>query len=245
MFDLPANAGTQADPICLSQPLIDQNMPDYIGRMALKPHLLGQLCNSIAIGSEVKALNVVAGDNMKKYEITWTAIDWCATSAARQLSFTQEVIAITDPGCAGEMDSDTSTTNFVTGVMDYDPGEVIWKKQLSSRELPHFLVPGQDGLSSRDLQLTDGVQPNVSLDQNRPNPFNGETIIGFRLSKATTAVLSIYDITGRLIKTVEGDFQAGYNEVRLTVQDLGVTGVLYYQLDAGEFVATKRMVIVN
>lgn len=59
------------------------------------------------------------------------------------------------------------------------------------------------------------------------------------------ATLSIYDVTGRLIQSVEGIYEAGYNKVRIKVMDLGVTGVLYYQLDTEDYVATMKMVIVN
>jgi hypothetical protein len=44
---------------------------------------------------------------------------------------------------------------------------------------------------------------------------------------------------------VEGDFAAGYNQVRLTSTDLPSTGVFYYTLQAGEYTATKKMIIVE
>jgi hypothetical protein len=44
---------------------------------------------------------------------------------------------------------------------------------------------------------------------------------------------------------VEGDFAAGYNQVRLTATDLPSTGVFYYTLQAGEYTATKKMIVVE
>src|SRR5680860_1648970 len=65
-----------------------------------------------------------------------------------------------------------------------------------------------------------------ALYQNTPNPYKGETVIGFKLPEATAATITIYDVTGRMIKRIESDYGAGYNEVRVKSVDLGTTGVL-------------------
>ncbi|MFK8008923.1 MAG: proprotein convertase P-domain-containing protein [Saprospiraceae bacterium] len=83
------------------------------------------------------------------------------------------------------------------------------------------------------------------LHQNRPNPFNGETLISFNLPEAGFAKVTISDISGRTLKVLEGDFAKGYNEVRIQSNDLSSTGVLYYQLESAEHIATKKMIILN
>ncbi|MFK7774874.1 MAG: T9SS type A sorting domain-containing protein [Saprospiraceae bacterium] len=83
------------------------------------------------------------------------------------------------------------------------------------------------------------------LHQNRPNPFNEETLISFNLPEAGFARMTISDISGRTLKVVEGDFAKGYNEVRIQSNDLSSTGVLYYQLESAEHIATKKMIILN
>ena len=83
------------------------------------------------------------------------------------------------------------------------------------------------------------------LFQNNPNPFKGETVIGFNLIDASEATITVQDVTGRILKVVEGDFAAGYNQVRLTATDLPSTGVFYYTLQAGEYTATKKMIVVE
>jgi hypothetical protein len=83
------------------------------------------------------------------------------------------------------------------------------------------------------------------LLQNNPNPFKGETVIGFNLIDASGATITVQDVTGRILKVVEGDFAAGYNQVRLTATDLPSTGVFYYTLQAGEYTATKKMILVE
>ncbi|MBY5960293.1 T9SS type A sorting domain-containing protein, partial [Membranicola marinus] len=93
------------------------------------------------------------------------------------------------------------------------------------------------------FRLGDGM--NFALYQNTPNPYAGETVIGFHLPETSEAVMTVYDVTGRLIKRINGEYEAGYNEVRLTSTDLGVTGVLYYQLDTKKYTATKKMIVIE
>jgi subtilisin-like proprotein convertase family protein len=81
------------------------------------------------------------------------------------------------------------------------------------------------------------------LYQNTPNPFKGSTVIGFNLPKAEFAKVTVYDMTGRTLKVVEGDFTKGYNEV--SINDIQATGVLQYKLETASNVATKSMIIVE
>ncbi|MEO0044049.1 MAG: hypothetical protein RL329_3497, partial [Bacteroidota bacterium] len=84
-----------------------------------------------------------------------------------------------------------------------------------------------------------------ALYQNEPNPFDGTTKIGFNLPESAKATLSIYDVTGKLVKMVEGNYTAGYNALQLTKTDMNVNGVLYYRLESGNNTATKKMIIME
>ena len=87
--------------------------------------------------------------------------------------------------------------------------------------------------------------PAFELLQNTPNPFKVETIVGFNLPKAQSATLQIMDVSGKLIKSIQGDFVRGYNEVKLNKQELQGAGVLYYQLDTATDTATKKMILIE
>jgi hypothetical protein len=89
------------------------------------------------------------------------------------------------------------------------------------------------------------VATGFELKQNTPNPFNGETLINFNLAKATTATLTISDVTGRILKSVRANYAKGMNQVILKASDLNASGVLYYTLEADDFTATKKMIIVE
>ena len=84
-----------------------------------------------------------------------------------------------------------------------------------------------------------------ALNQNEPNPFSANTTIGFVMAEAATATMTIYDVTGKVISVVTGDYPKGYNEIELSKSELGATGVLHYQLESGDFIATKKMIVIE
>ena len=85
------------------------------------------------------------------------------------------------------------------------------------------------------------------LLQNHPNPFHESTFIEFVLPEATKAKLSFYDATGRLLKQIEGEYNAGFNRIKLDRQSLTEsTNVILYQLETSDYTSEmKRMVIVT
>ena len=86
---------------------------------------------------------------------------------------------------------------------------------------------------------------NYELYQNTPNPFAGESIIGFNLPTAGAASITIQDVTGRTLKVINGQYAKGYNQVNLKSTELSATGVLTYTLKAGDFTMTRKMIIVE
>lgn len=84
-----------------------------------------------------------------------------------------------------------------------------------------------------------------ALYQNTPNPFKNETIIGFNLPEATSVSLKIYDVTGRVLKLIEGDYSEGYHEMKIKNSDLDGVGILYYQVETNNNTATKKMILVD
>jgi hypothetical protein len=96
-----------------------------------------------------------------------------------------------------------------------------------------------------NLEFTEQLGKEVVLMQNRPNPFTESTIITFVLPEDGPATLTVYDISGRLLKKVNGNFNAGNNNIELRAEELESTGVLYYQLESGAYKATKKMILIN
>jgi hypothetical protein len=84
-----------------------------------------------------------------------------------------------------------------------------------------------------------------ALYQNQPNPFQAETSIGFRLPEASRATLRVYSATGRLVKTVVGNFAEGNNVLKLRKDELGSNGVFYYELETPKYSDRKKMILID
>jgi hypothetical protein len=105
-----------------------------------------------------------------------------------------------------------------------------------------------DSGKNREIALTFERQPDrttsFELYQNVPNPFGDQTIIGFTIPEASHTILTIYDVTGRPVKKIEGNLSKGYHEWTLGRTDLPSEGILYYQLETGQYAAVKKMILM-
>ena len=83
------------------------------------------------------------------------------------------------------------------------------------------------------------------LSQNYPNPFNPSTTIGYRLVKSDKVTLKVYDVLGKEIITLVDEYKPrGRYEKEFSAAKLQ-SGVYFYQLQAGSFVDTKKMVYLK
>ncbi|MCB0287509.1 MAG: T9SS type A sorting domain-containing protein [Calditrichaeota bacterium] len=84
-----------------------------------------------------------------------------------------------------------------------------------------------------------------NLAQNYPNPFNPSTTISYQLPNANRVKLSVYDMLGREIQTLVNEQQnAGQHTVQFDAQQLP-SGVYFYSIDAGNFQATRKMLLIE
>ncbi|MEN8006587.1 MAG: PKD domain-containing protein [Candidatus Krumholzibacteriota bacterium] len=96
----------------------------------------------------------------------------------------------------------------------------------------------------------DVVPVRYALEQNVPNPFNPMTTIFFELPEATSVRLQVYDISGRLVRSLlNGSLGAGRQDVVWNGKDDSgqqvAAGVYFYHLNAGSYNETRRMVLVK
>jgi glucose/arabinose dehydrogenase len=92
-----------------------------------------------------------------------------------------------------------------------------------------------------------GAPATFALNQNYPNPFNPETRIGYRLPVASEVKLELYDVLGRKLATlVNARQEAGSYLIALNTQTLNLaSGIYFYRLQAGNFVETKKMMLMK
>ena len=116
---------------------------------------------------------------------------------------------------------------------------------------------GRDNQRSNNFELNpysidspSNLPANFSLSQNYPNPFNPTTAIEFSLKKAGDVKLSIYDILGRQIKSLQsGRMDVGTHSLIWNATDesgnLVTSGVYFYRLESSEGSLTKSMVLLK
>lgn len=94
------------------------------------------------------------------------------------------------------------------------------------------------GINEKDIQ-------NAVLHQNIPNPAVGSTSVNFEIVKANEVSLSVYDVTGKLIKSInQGKLSAGMHSITLETSDIDA-GVYFYTLTVGDQTLTKKMTIMK
>jgi len=89
------------------------------------------------------------------------------------------------------------------------------------------------------------IPPSFSLSQNYPNPFNPSTTIKFAIPNTTAVKITIYDITGKEMEVIVNEkLQAGTYQTNWSGQSFS-SGVYFFKIQAGDFVMTKRMVLIK
>jgi hypothetical protein len=83
------------------------------------------------------------------------------------------------------------------------------------------------------------------LDQNYPNPFNPNTVIKYSIPEVSKVMLKLYNLLGEEMATLVNEEKvAGYYKVEFNAATLP-SGVYFYQLRAGDFVQTKKMLLLK
>lgn len=97
----------------------------------------------------------------------------------------------------------------------------------------------------RTSQVISVVPKQFSLSQNYPNPFNPLTKINYSLPNSVKVTIVVYDILGRVVKSLVNEFkEAGTYTVSFDGTGLA-SGVYFYRIEAGDFAASKKMVLVK
>ena len=83
------------------------------------------------------------------------------------------------------------------------------------------------------------------MEQNYPNPFNPVTNLEFGISDLGFVSLKVFDILGKEIATLVNE-KLNPGNYKVEFDGSGLTsGVYFYRIEAGEFVDTKRMILVK
>jgi hypothetical protein len=89
------------------------------------------------------------------------------------------------------------------------------------------------------------VPSEYSLSQNYPNPFNPETVIRYSLNENRFTTLKIFNVLGKEMATLVNENQnAGSYSINFNASNLS-SGMYFYRIESGTFVATKKMLLIK
>ncbi len=197
----------------------------------------------VQTGSQQIKLTRTINDLTAGWRLTGTSI--CNFVAC----FDTSVSSITETYTSSSSDDSVWVYFYLfDGGLQYQPGagHVRLRAELVSN--PAFFIE-QDFRACTPtfigIQQISSVVKDFSLAQNYPNPFNPVTKINFSIPNNEYVSLRVYDMLGREVSVLvngqltAGEYQADFNAVGLS------SGMYYYSLRAGEYVDTKKMVLVK
>lgn len=155
----------------------------------------------------------------------------------------------------------TSTDSGLVGYWRFDQVEDLGVGEPGVNDLRdysafanHGDLVGDAGLSSGiPVQLVDVPNPlpgGFLLAQNYPNPFNPETTIRYSLPRADYVKLTVYNSLGQVVRTLvdrrqsAGEYSVHWQGTGENGQAVG-SGVYFYQIEAGEFRQSRRMILLK
>ncbi len=113
---------------------------------------------------------------------------------------------------------------------------------LGTINIPYVIEAINSSLGHID---SDGLAVGYKLDQNCPNPFNPITTIQYELPQRSDVQVTIYDLLGRDVTTLVSETQdAGYKSIQWDATNVS-SGMYFYQIKAGEYIVTRKMLLLK
>jgi hypothetical protein len=122
----------------------------------------------------------------------------------------------------------------------------IWVTDFDNNRVLRFDL---SSLTSIDEFVNPSVLTDYYLGQNFPNPFNPNTKISWQSPVGSWQTLKVYDVLGNDVATLVDEYrEAGSYEVEFNSSSINhhpSSGIYFYQLKAGSFIQTKKMVLIK
>ncbi|MCK6606623.1 MAG: T9SS type A sorting domain-containing protein [Ignavibacteriaceae bacterium] len=173
-------------------------------------------------------------------------LNWATVSEIDNFGFEIERTLVTEG-----QDNTFSKIGFVEGNGTvYTPKEYTWIDNTVNRPGKYQYRLKQIDTDG-DFEYSDAVEvvfeapKSFELSQNYPNPFNPSTRISFTVPADSRVKISVFNGVGELIKVLEdGIREAGYHSVVFDAASLP-SGMYYYRLEAGDFVQSRKMLLIK
>jgi hypothetical protein len=117
---------------------------------------------------------------------------------------------------------------------------------ITKKDTIDFMITDANGLIMTKTFIFSYIGPKeFKLEQNYPNPFNPSTVISYQLPVISNVLLKVYDILGSEVSTLVNEEQKpGYYEVEFNASHLA-SGMYVYRLQAGNYISTKKMLMIK
>jgi CubicO group peptidase (beta-lactamase class C family) len=136
--------------------------------------------------------------------------------------------------------ADNEKTGLQTGVVMIANQSIPCGK-MAAEILRYLNLENASGIN----QISSEVPSDFKVHQNYPNPFNPSTKIRFEIPRSAQVKLSIYDNSGRLVESlVDQKLSEGIYEVQWDAAGFA-SGIYYYQIEAGQFTSSGKMILVK
>ena len=139
-----------------------------------------------------------------------------------------------------------------------DDGQIFYSPDpewCSESHLESFRAAPTAGVLSSVWQELSEIPEETTLMPNYPNPFNPETWIPYQLAEPAEVMLTIYSTDGKLVRTIalghqpagvyESKSRAAYWDGKNEISERVASGTYFYTLKAGDFAATRKMLILR
>jgi hypothetical protein len=146
----------------------------------------------------------------------------------------------------------TGKSASVTLIVKVDSGSSLVSKAYASAHETDPNLNNNVGVDTTFILTATGVNDRTNslpltfaLKQNYPNPFNPSTMIAFDLPSAGHVQLRVFDLLGREVASLlDEQRNAGRYHVEWNASQFS-SGIYFYQIQAGSFTATKKLILLK
>ena len=211
-----------------------------------------QIRNLVVSGNTIYAFTVDGSlfkstNNGSLWTEVYSGFPYGTPATVVPLQWTDAFIASDSSRVFLSLDNGSSWSSFTSGLPKAMPRKFV----ISENQI--FVVMDDRRMYRRLLtDILTSVVPyqaakpsNVMLAQNYPNPSHHSTVIAYELPSATHVTLQVFDLSGRLVKTLVDGFQEAGQQSRYFDASGLPGGVYYYRLQAGAMSETKKLVVMK
>ncbi|KAB2843210.1 MAG: Omp28-related outer membrane protein [Melioribacteraceae bacterium] len=124
-------------------------------------------------------------------------------------------------------------------------GILVFVQNSSTKEVYQSEFVTYNELGTTGVEENNSIPLSYNLFQNYPNPFNPSTAIEYEIPKEEHVVLKVYNLLGREIaELVNSNKSAGKYKINFNAKNLA-SGVYYYSIQAGEFIQSRKFILLK